>query len=474
MNESIEGLFKSLNKIKKMLQGYTTTSYMINEPFNAPFQAQGSEYDSLRLSTHTLVINTPTVWKPYYNTFKKGSLALATPDGTASGGNLRGFGAVDLQMQRSLATDVASGEFSFSAGNDNTTSGSYATTIGSGNKAQGTGAIAIGAGNTSGVGLTGYAIGTSNSCGQNYATAIGHHNTANGYESLAIGYSNYTSVEGAVSIGYDNATTGTRGVTIGDRNNATASNAVAIGVTCTGSGMYSLAMGQSTTASGTSSIAIGAYTIAETSYTSAFGYCTRADGIASHAFGCSSTTNYRKNATILGSWGKSNTDTTLSIGFKGDNNSYTTLPLQGKYQRTIINLIGISTTDTAITLTADGSGSVTVADSAGGTVNSYFIPVSSTALVRYNLLGVTADGASATRFQGEVHIRKETSASSIVILNQSSVQTGDASLDGATMSITANTTTGTLDFSVTGIASTSIKWSLIADSDEVKYHLATS
>lgn len=66
------------------------------------------------------------------------------PDGTATGGNARGIGAIDLQTSRSTATQVASGERSLLLGNESTASGPYAVAAGNGSVATGVYAIAIG------------------------------------------------------------------------------------------------------------------------------------------------------------------------------------------------------------------------------------------------------------------------------------------------------------------------------------------
>lgn len=56
-----------------------------------------------------------------------GGFMLATPDNTATGGNKRGFQAVDLQLVRNAASQVAAGSYTFAAGLGNTVDGSYST-----------------------------------------------------------------------------------------------------------------------------------------------------------------------------------------------------------------------------------------------------------------------------------------------------------------------------------------------------------
>lgn len=60
-----------------------------------------------------------------------GAFCLSVPDGTATGGNARGANAVDLQRQRSAATQVASGLSSaILAGERNTATGTRGATVG--------------------------------------------------------------------------------------------------------------------------------------------------------------------------------------------------------------------------------------------------------------------------------------------------------------------------------------------------------
>jgi len=101
-----------------------------------------------------------------------GSFSLQVPDGTATGGNARGVRAIDLQTDRSDATQVASGQSSFvcnrlntgsgfqsfAAGAGNTSSGNAAATFGLFNTASGEGAFVINRGNIA-EGLQSFAYG---------------------------------------------------------------------------------------------------------------------------------------------------------------------------------------------------------------------------------------------------------------------------------------------------------------------------
>ena len=88
-----------------------------------------------------------------------GSFSLSVPNGAASGGNVRGANAVDLQTNRSAAANVASGTNSviiggnnctasgvnsICGGADSTASGAHAVAFGNYNRATNYGALAIG------------------------------------------------------------------------------------------------------------------------------------------------------------------------------------------------------------------------------------------------------------------------------------------------------------------------------------------
>jgi hypothetical protein len=73
-----------------------------------------------------------------------GWFALNIRDGSTTGGNGRGNKAVDLQMSRDAASQVASGNYSFAAGRANTASGDRAVGIGESNNITGTHSVGIG------------------------------------------------------------------------------------------------------------------------------------------------------------------------------------------------------------------------------------------------------------------------------------------------------------------------------------------
>lgn len=115
-----------------------------------------------------------------------GAIVAQLPDSTATGGNKRGARAVDLQMQRTSANQVASGSNSFTTGSDNVASGSYGTALGYTNTASGTYSTAIGTGNT---------------CSADYAVGLGGSNSVSGVGAVALGYNNIASSNASIALG---------------------------------------------------------------------------------------------------------------------------------------------------------------------------------------------------------------------------------------------------------------------------------
>lgn len=172
-----------------------------------------------------------------------GAFTLAVADNTATGGNKRGAGAVDLQLYRGASGRVASGANSFAAGKDNTASGANSVCIGSDGNATNTNSIMIGRGTCSGA----YALaaGYLTSANGTNSLALGYGNTASGSESTAIGtYSANATASYAIAIGREQTASADAATAIGGQGNvASAQRAMAIGNYLTANGEYSLALG---------------------------------------------------------------------------------------------------------------------------------------------------------------------------------------------------------------------------------------
>jgi hypothetical protein len=120
-----------------------------------------------------------------------GALLAHKPNGAVSGGNARGANAVDLQMVRTAATQVASGTSAFIGGGErNTATGSYPVCVGgSNNTSSGTGNVVVGGINNSATVANAMILG-------------GDGNLASGFGAVAIGWdSNTASGAGALAFG---------------------------------------------------------------------------------------------------------------------------------------------------------------------------------------------------------------------------------------------------------------------------------
>ena len=175
-----------------------------------------------------------------------GAITAQVPDGTATGGNARGQFAVDLQTDRNINTQVASGDYSVvMGGKRNTSSGNNSTTSGYKNTASNNGSVALG---------------WENNASGNYAIALGVFSNAS---------SNYSTVSGGQS---NTASTGTHATVVGGSGN-------------TSSGQYSISGGLDNTASGSRSTALGFDNVSSGSYSFAGGRANDVSGESSAALG---------------------------------------------------------------------------------------------------------------------------------------------------------------------------------------------
>lgn len=115
-----------------------------------------------------------------------GAILAQVPDGATGGGNARGVDAADFQKARNAATQVASGQASFCAGERNTASGAWSVAAGFTNTASTLYCTAFGNGNTA---------------SSNAATSFGQANTSSGLYSVTGGFGCTASDNSAVAFG---------------------------------------------------------------------------------------------------------------------------------------------------------------------------------------------------------------------------------------------------------------------------------
>jgi hypothetical protein len=151
-----------------------------------------------------------------------GGILAQQPDGTRTGGNKRGNFAVDLQTERTSATQVASGiAAAIVGGYGNTASGGTSTAMGSYTSASGGSSTAMGIWTTAS-GNGSIAMGIMSDASGVYSTAMGANTTApSAYETVIGRYNtNYTPVNTSGWIGSDRLFVVGNGISDGLRSNA--------------------------------------------------------------------------------------------------------------------------------------------------------------------------------------------------------------------------------------------------------------
>ena len=144
-----------------------------------------------------------------------GAILADIPDNTSTGGNKRGQYSVDLQMVRSSASQVASGDYSFMSGNGNTCSGLYSAAFGVSTTVAGSfGNFGYGYGSTI---SNNYSFGGgyfSSITGQS-AIGVGQGVVASGNYSAAFGQACQSTADNAFSVGNNNVSNGTSSSSFG-------------------------------------------------------------------------------------------------------------------------------------------------------------------------------------------------------------------------------------------------------------------
>ena len=144
-------------------------------------------------------------------------LGLA-PDNTATGGNKRGTGAVDLQLNRvGIAARVASGAYSFVTGQGSVASGDTAAAIGYANQSTGSYSLTAGFGNTA-TNTSSVSLGYQNGCSGLVATALGQGNTSSNDRSYAVGFGNTASGICSGALGESNTASGSHALALCNRS----------------------------------------------------------------------------------------------------------------------------------------------------------------------------------------------------------------------------------------------------------------
>lgn len=179
---SVHGTYSSATSYERLnLRGVASANFEIGPEAGSA----GGTLRGLTIGGYPAGTSTVVGWaqfKPNTSTgvleaFYLGPLA----DSTATGGNARGVGAVDLQLYRSAAANIASGVNSFVAGYDNKVTGAYGAAVNIGNV----------------VGPGSFCACHGNTVSGNFNAAIGYSNTVTGGDNggaLATGRLNTISI----------------------------------------------------------------------------------------------------------------------------------------------------------------------------------------------------------------------------------------------------------------------------------------
>ena len=171
-----------------------------------------------------------------------GALLVAVPDNTGANGDKRGAYAVDLQLNRTVSSRVASGNSSITIGRDNTASGTDSLCLGALGNATNTQSMIIGSGTSSGA--ASIAFGTSVVASNAVSASIGNLCTASGTNSMVLGHSTSATGDYSYGLGREHTVSGVVASAIG-------------GQSCTSSGSRSIVIGHSSIANGDYSFVMG-------------------------------------------------------------------------------------------------------------------------------------------------------------------------------------------------------------------------
>lgn len=364
-----------------------------------------------------------------------GALQLDIPDGTATGGNKRGYSAVDLQKQRTVATQVASGARSFVVGGANVASSGYDIAMGYLNSASGF-----------------------------YSFAVGYSNEASGQAAIALGYDNSATQIAAVALGYQSNATGLEAIAIGRSNSASASNSCAIGRSNTASSPYATALGWNNTASANYNSAVGTSNSVNTgSNSGAFGNSNTVTGVQAYAFGFNNQVS-AQYAMGLGIYGVANAYGATTIGVsarsRGVMNSLSIGSGTSGQQSSVYQLLMYTSNSSATVATTNGQ--------TAGATNRLTLPNNSAFYGRIRLIASTSTGNTAKSWEGKFLIRRGANAAATTLVGSSLTSDyADSGLSAVTAALSADTTNGGLTLTVTGIAATNIYWTARIDTVEI-------
>jgi hypothetical protein len=415
-----------------------------------------------------------------------GALLAQVPTGTTAGGNKRGQYAVDLVGFRLNAANVASGDYSFlGGGSDNKASNFYSAVVGgAGNFATGNNSF-IGGGidNQANNLASGVAAGRLNVASADYAmvgggrenvasanfssAGGGRQNTASAaYSAVAGGYLNAASGTGsAIDGGQQNVASSAYSFVGGGLTNTSSASAavVAGGESNTASGGYSsVGGGISNTASGLwSGVGSGLNNIASggIAYVASGGANTASGDYSFVAGGSDNVASGNVSAVIGGVYGT----TRGIIGYLVTPASNTPIEAKAGVQQAARLVLGVQTTNATATKLRSNT-------SSADATNQLILQNNSAIYFKGTVIAnVTAGGDTKSwTFDGQIKRGANAAATTLTGSTVSSPY-GDAGASTWAVSLAADTTNGGLAVTVTGQASTTIRWVCKLETTEVGF-----
>lgn len=379
--------------------------------------------------------NTDAVYSP------KGTGALLTsvPDATSTGGNKRGTNAVDLQMIRSDATYVASGQYATISGGKENMANAYGAVVGGGNGNSANGNYATISGGFQSIvsaaeGTIGGGTGHTMNASATYGTISG-----GGGSTMTSSSASYATIGG----GWTNSIAGSYGdyATIsGGRQNSIQTSAAGASTVCGGEGNYI----QGACIYG--SILGGRYNVVTGIYASALGgYNNNADGAFSVCSGYHAFARGMMGARVHSS------GIFLSDSNKGN----------GQLRDMVLRVQ--TTNATEAKLVSDLSGNFTATDIIMPTAVSAFA-------FKAMIVALKNDGSAAAAWELVGLAFRTATAGTIAFSGTPTVTLiGAAAPTGWSCRVAVNTSTNALFFYATGVASTTIRWVASIHTTEVGY-----
>jgi len=379
---------------------------------------------------------------------------------TAAAGDISGADLYAANEVSVTAQPSATGDDAVAIGDSATAGGEESVAIGVGASASGTRGFAFGSLATAS-GINSVALGRAADSSGLLSAAIGFDATASAQSSLAMGYAARTATGlYSTAIGRSYAS-GTDSFAAAITNNtssygATGANSIAIGQLAKATGTSSVQIGRMGNTAGDYSVGIGSSSTCSSNATFSVALAaTYLNAPDSLGFGAESRVDSGHDRSIvLGRGAKSRTKGGVHFGGFNAINA-------GNNQAGIYILVSDTTDATAEALTTNKS--------TASTDNQVILPNNSAYAFHGTIVARedASDGTDCAAWKIEGLIRREANAGTTVLVNSATTVLDNTPSWG--MALSADTTNGGLAITVTGAASTNIRWVATIHTSEVTY-----